>query len=67
MNIGIDIDDTLTHTFEHFVPLVAAYFHVPEEELWEKNISCDNIPDDWLKDPCQRPTTVAGLQERARS
>lgn len=51
MNIGIDIDDTLTHTFEHFVPLVAAYFHVPEKELWEKNISCDNLPSDWLKDP----------------
>ena len=51
MNIGIDIDDTLTHTFEHFVPLVAAYFHVPEAELWEKNISCDNLPSDWLTDP----------------
>ena len=51
MNIGIDIDDTLTHTFEHFVPLVSAYFGVPEKELWEKNISCDNLPADWQEDP----------------
>ena len=44
MNIAIDIDDTLAQTFEYFVPFVAEYFGVDESELWERNISGDNLP-----------------------
>ena len=44
MNIAIDIDDTLAQTFEYFVPFVAEYFGVDEAELWERNISVDNLP-----------------------
>lgn len=33
MNIGIDIDDTLTDSFDYFMPFVAEYFHVNIHEL----------------------------------
>ena len=50
MNIAIDIDDTLAQTFEYFVPFVAEYFGVDEAELWERNISVDNLPYPWSKE-----------------
>ncbi|MBR5384025.1 MAG: hypothetical protein IK133_09400 [Clostridia bacterium] len=50
MNIAIDIDDTLAQTFEYFVPFVAEYFGVDEAELWERNISVDNLPYPWEKE-----------------
>ena len=31
MNIAIDIDDTLTESFDYFLPYVAEYFDVDEE------------------------------------
>lgn len=47
MTIGIDIDDTLTNTFEHLIPYVAAYCGRDEEELRRKGISYENIPPEW--------------------
>ena len=38
MNIAIDIDDTLTESFDHFMPCVAEYFGVDIEELRERKI-----------------------------
>lgn len=39
MNIAIDIDDTLTESFDYFLPYVAEYFDVDEEILRKQNIS----------------------------
>ena len=39
MNIAIDIDDTLTESFDYFLPYVAEYFDVDEETLRKQNIS----------------------------
>lgn len=50
MNIAIDIDDTLTESFDYFVPFVAKYFGANEHELRQKNISYSNLPDEWKKD-----------------
>jgi len=49
MRIGIDIDDTVTYTFEHLQPYIAEYFGVPVEELIEKNISYSTLPPEWNK------------------
>lgn len=50
MNIAIDIDDTLTESFDYFLPFVAEYFGAEEEELRDKNISYSTLPDQWKKD-----------------
>lgn len=47
MNIAIDIDDTLTESFDYFQPYVAEYFGADIEELRRKNISYSNLPDEW--------------------
>lgn len=36
MNIAVDIDDTLTDSFDYFLPFVAEYFGAEEEELRQK-------------------------------
>lgn len=50
MNIAIDIDDTLTESFDYFLPFVAEYFRANVNELKEKNISYSNLPEEWKKD-----------------
>ena len=47
MNIAIDIDDTLTESFDYFQPMVAEYFGVTLESLKERNISHSNFPEEW--------------------
>ncbi len=47
MNIAIDIDDTLTESFDYFQPFVAEYFGVELEEVRRRNISYGNLPDEW--------------------
>ena len=39
MNIAIDIDDTLTDTFDYYIPFVAEFFGADADELRRKNIS----------------------------
>lgn len=50
MNIAVDIDDTLTESFDYFLPYVAEYFGVEEEKLKKQNISYCNLPKEWKKD-----------------
>lgn len=50
MRIAVDIDDTLTESFEYFQPYVAEYFGADIEELRRRNISYSNLPDAWKKD-----------------
>ena len=45
-----DIDDTLTESFDYFLPYVAEYFDVDEETLRKQNISYSNLPKEWKKD-----------------
>ncbi len=47
MNIAIDIDDTLTESFDYFQPFVAEYFGVDAEEVRRRNISYGNLPMEW--------------------
>ena len=47
MNIAIDIDDTLTESFDHFMPFVAEYFEADIEELRKRKISYGNLPKEW--------------------
>ena len=47
MNIAIDIDDTLTESFDYFLPFVAEFFGAEEAELREKNISYSTLPEAW--------------------
>ncbi len=47
MNIAIDVDDTLTDTFDYFIPFVAEYFGWNESELREKRISYSNLPPEY--------------------
>lgn len=49
LNIGIDIDDTVTDTFEYLMPLVAEYFNLDLNYLEENNISYTSLPED-IKD-----------------
>lgn len=50
MNIGIDIDDTITDTFDYLMPYIAEYFDVDIEYLKNNNISYSNLPEKWKKD-----------------
>ena len=50
MIIGIDIDDTLTDTFDYMLPCVAEYFGVDAEELRRRNISYNNLPEEWKEE-----------------
>ena len=50
MKIAVDIDDTLTDSFEYFLPFVAEYFGADADELRRKNISYSNLPEEWKKD-----------------
>ena len=50
MNIAIDIDDTLTDSFDYFQPFVAEYFGAELSELKKNNISYSNLPESWKKD-----------------
>lgn len=50
MNIAVDIDDTLTDSFDYFLPFVAEYFGADEAELRRKNISYSTLPAAWKKD-----------------
>lgn len=47
MNIAIDIDDTLTDTFEYLMPFVAEFYEKDLEELKRNKISYSNIPKEW--------------------
>ncbi len=47
MNIAIDIDDTLTESFDYFQPCVAEYFGVDLEEVRRRNISYGNLLPEW--------------------
>lgn len=47
MNIAVDIDDTLTDSFDYFLPFVAEFFGADEEELRRKNISYSTLPPEW--------------------
>ena len=47
MRIGIDIDDTVTNSFEHLQPCIAEYFNVDLEYLIEQNISYCTLPKEW--------------------
>ena len=46
MKIGIDIDDTITNTFDYLIPYIADYLNISKEYLLKNNISYSNIPKD---------------------
>ena len=50
MNIAIDIDDTLTDSFDFFQPYVAEFFGADPAELRARNISYSNLPPEWKSD-----------------
>ena len=50
MNIAVDIDDTLTDSFDYFMPFAAEFFKTDISVLNAKNISYSNLPDEWKKD-----------------
>lgn len=49
MNIGIDIDDTITETSEFLMPYVAKYFSIDINYLKEKNLCYNNLPKEYKK------------------
>ncbi len=44
MKIGIDIDDTMTDTFDYLMPYIAEFFNVDIKYLKDNNISYSNLP-----------------------
>lgn len=44
MKIGIDIDDTMTNTFDYLIPYISDFFEVDEEYLKNNNISYSTFP-----------------------
>ncbi len=49
MNIGIDIDDTITDSFEYLMKCVAEYFNYDINYLKENNFSYNNLPKNCKK------------------
>lgn len=50
MRIAIDIDDTLTDSFDYFIPFVAEFFGAEENDLRRRGISYSTLPPAWKKD-----------------
>ena len=50
INIGIDIDDTITDTFDFLMKYVSEYFNIDINYLKENNISYSNLPIEYKKD-----------------
>ena len=46
LRIAVDIDDTITETFEYMMPYVAEFYHVELEYLKKNNISTSSLTDD---------------------
>ena len=44
MKIGIDIDDTMTNSFDYLIPYIAEFFEVDIEYLKSHNISYSTLP-----------------------
>lgn len=49
MNIGIDIDDTITDSFEYLMKSVSEYFNIDIKYLEENEISYINLPEKYKK------------------
>lgn len=49
MRIGIDIDDTITDTFDYLMPYIADFFKVDINYLRSNNISYSNLPSEMKK------------------
>ena len=49
MKIGIDIDDTMTDTFDYLMPYIAEYFKVDINYLKDNNISYSTFPSEMKK------------------
>lgn len=49
MKIGIDIDDTMTETFDYLMPYIAEFFEVDIKYLKHNNISYSNLPREMKK------------------
>ena len=47
MNIAVDIDDTLTDTFDYYIPFVAEFFGADADDLRHRNISYNTLPPEW--------------------
>lgn len=47
MNIGIDIDDTITETSKFLMPYVAEYFSIDMNYLLKNNICYNNLPKEY--------------------
>ena len=47
MNIGIDIDDTITETSDFLMPYVAKYFSIDLDYLKKNNICYNNLPEEY--------------------
>lgn len=45
MRIGMDIDDTMTDTFDYLMPYIAEFFKVDINYLKDNNISYSNLPE----------------------
>lgn len=49
MNIGVDIDDTITDTFDYLIPYIAEYFNTNINYLKDNNISyCNWFINRWF-------------------
>ena len=49
MKIGIDIDDTMTNTFDYLMPYISEFFEVDIDYLKENNISYSTFPEKMKK------------------
>lgn len=45
MKIGIDIDDTMTNTFDYLMPYIAEFFKIDIKYLKDNDISYSNLPE----------------------
>lgn len=65
MNIGIDIDDTITDTFDYLMESISEYFGIDINYLRENNISYSNLPEEYNKHLLQYGLdTFAGLLKK---
>lgn len=49
MKIGIDIDDTMTNTFDYLIPYISEFFGIDIEYLKSHNISYSTFPKEMKK------------------
>ena len=71
MNIAVDIDDTITNTYEYMLPLIAINYNLDLKKLWSNKPSYKELSktlpnyDDFIKNNYHVLANIVSVKEDA--